>query len=159
MLDILNTKIEQQTALSTNKRKTLVNFFNKQNILIQIDIFKEQRNQFFKLKNKFETSEITSLAAFFQAINTFYETEQLQKKKNKSQDLSSLADISNFAIKKFQTNKLKEKREKLLNVWSVVQKMKAENVSFRKISKYLRSKHRFDVSHSYIRQIWEELND
>ena len=158
MLNKLHTIIEQQTAICSSKQKTLLNYFKKQNIAIQIDIFKEQKNQFFILKNKFEVNETTSLSAFLLANQAFYNKEQLQKMKNKSQNLSSLANISDFSIKKFRKNKLKEKREKLLNIWSVVKKMKAENFSFRQISQYLRSKHRLDVSHSYIRQIWEELN-
>lgn len=158
MLDTLNTKLEQQTLLSLKKRKTLGNFFNHQNILIQIDIFKEQKNQFFNLKNKFEVNETTSLSAFFLANQVFYSKEQLHKKKNKSQDLSSLGNIADFSIKSFRKNRLKEKREKLLNTWSVVERLKTENFSFRQISQYLRSKHRLDVSHTYIRKIWEELD-
>ena len=158
MLEILNTRIEQQTALSLKKRKTLVNFFNRQNVLVQIDIFKEQKNQFFNLKSKFEVNETTSLSAFFLANQVFYSKEQLLKNKNKSQDLDTLNGVSSFSIKRFRKNRLNEKREKLLNIWSVVKRLKAENFSFREISQYLKSKHRFDVSHTYIREIWEELD-
>lgn len=152
-----NIQIEQQTKLSIKKRKILGNFFNRQNLTIQNAIFKENKNQFFILKSKFGINETTALSAFFCAINIFYEKEQLLKNKNKSQDLSTLASISDFSIKKFKKNKFKEKREKLLNIWSVVQKLKAENLSYREISDYLRRTHRMDISHTYIRNLYQEI--
>jgi len=154
-----NVQVELQTALSSTVRKKLTNFFKSQSVDIQTDIFKEQKNQYFVLKNKFGTNETISLSAFFISVDIFYQQERLQKKKNKSQDLHSLVHISDSAIKKFRKDKPKEKREKLLNLISVIKKLRTENFSFRQISQYLRSKHRLDVSHSYIRQIWEELND
>ena len=93
-IEILNTKLEQQTNLSLKKRKILGNFFNRQNVLVQIDIFKEQKNQFFNLKSKFEVNETTSLSAFFLANQVFYSKEQLLKNKNKSQDLDTLNGVS-----------------------------------------------------------------
>jgi len=78
---MLIKQIEQQTKFSLKKRKSLINFFNKQNISIHVDIFKEQRNQFFALKNQYELSDITALAAFYNAIDIFYKKETILNKK------------------------------------------------------------------------------
>lgn len=62
-------------------------------------------------------------------------------------------------LKKHKKLRKKEKREKLLNIWSVVQKLKSEKYSFRDISQYIRQRHRFDVSHTYISKMWRELKN
>ena len=159
MSSSLNLKVEQQTALSLLVRKSLINWFNKQNIAIQIDIFAEQRNQFFKLKNTDKATVTLALSSFFLAINTFYQTDQLQKKKNKSINLDDMSNITNFVITKFKKQRYKEKREKILNIWSVIKKLKNENFSYRDISNYLLKRHKFDVSHTYIQKIWGEINN
>ena len=158
-LEIINTQLEQATACSCEKRKHLIQWFSKQNTLVQIDIFREQRNQFFKLKEKIESNDVLVLSSFFLAILNFYRQERQLKEKNKSQSLDLLGNISNFSIKKHKKLRIKEKREKLLNLWSVVQKLKLEKYSFRSISQYIRQRHRFEVSHTYISKLWKELEN
>lgn len=155
----LNTRLEQATTCSSQKRKKLVNWFSRQNILVQIDIFSEQRTQFFKLQGKFEFSDVLTLSSFFLAILHFQRQEQQLKSKNKSQNINSLLNSSNFSIKKHKKLRKKEKREKLLNLWSVVQRLKLEEYSFRDIAQYIRQRHRFEVSHTYISKIWKEIEN
>ncbi len=160
MIDDMNNEILRVTKLSNKNRIKLVNWFNRQNDLIKIDIFKEQKNQFFKLKSiDSKVEETLQLTAFYLAIDKFYNLVNLNNQKNKSQNLVKLASISNFSIKKSRKIRMKEKREKLINIWSVIQKLKAENFSLREISKHLKSVHRMDVSHTYIDEIWKELED
>ncbi|NBK99018.1 MAG: hypothetical protein EOM50_13560, partial [Erysipelotrichia bacterium] len=78
------SSLEFHTKLSKEQRKTLINWFNKQNIEFQILIFDEQKNQFFKLKNEGIDKKLLSLASYFLAIKHFYDKEQLLKSKNKS---------------------------------------------------------------------------
>jgi len=159
-IDEVNDEILRITKFSNKNRVKLINWFNRQNDLVKIDIFKEQKNQFFKLKStELRLEEILPLTAFYLAIDKFYNLENLNNQKNKSQNLTKLASISNFSIKKSRKIRIKEKREKLINIWSVVQKLKEEDFSLREISKHLKSKHRMDVSHTYIDEIWKELED
>ena len=62
------SSFEFHTKLSKEQRKTLINWFNKQNIEFQILIFDEQKNQFFKLKNEGIDKKLLSLASFLLAI-------------------------------------------------------------------------------------------
>jgi hypothetical protein len=158
-LEIINTQLEQATACSCEKRKQLIQWFSKQNVDVQIDVFIEQRNQFFKHKGKIESNDVLALSAFFLAILYFKKQEQQLKEKNKSQSLDLLGNISQYEIKKHKKLRKKEKREKLLNIWSVVQKLKSEKYSFRSISQYIRQRHRFEVSHTYISKLWKELEN
>lgn len=156
-IDELKQLIEQQTCCSTATCRKYINWFNRQNILIQIDVFKEQKNQYFALKNKFGNSEIIQFSAFILGIGMFYEKIKKSKRKNKSTNIDCFYSDSNFYIKKSQKTRKKIKREKILNFWSEIQEMRAQNISFRQICTYIRQKHRFSVSHTYIQNIWKEL--
>jgi hypothetical protein len=158
-LEKINKQIEQATACSIEKRKQLLQWFSKQNVELQIDVFKEQQNQFFKHKERIESSDVLALSAFFLAIIHIHKQEQKLKEKNKSQNLDFLRNISDFSIKTHKKFRKKEKREKLLNIWSVVQKLKSQKFSFRDISKYIKQRHRFEVSHTYISKMWRELKN
>lgn len=158
-IDLLEKQIQEETLCSNENQKKLINWFNKQNLLIKIDIFKEHKNQFFKLKKRFDKNEIIGFISFILAIKTFYEKEQQLEKKNTSLILGSIKAQTDFSIKKFRKARKKEKREKLLNIWSVVKRMKEENYSFRAISLYIKQRHRFEVSHSYISALWKEIEN
>jgi len=158
-IDLKHESLVKYTKLSKKEQKKLINWFAMQNILIQIDIFEEQKNQFFKLKNKIQEQELIDLVAFLLAINYFYLLESSKNSKNKQSDLTKSNKISRFLIKKAKKGRYKEKHEKLLNLWSVVERLKAEEFSFRQISDYLRGHHRFDISHTYIRNLWVELDN
>ena len=73
--------LEFRTKISEVQRKKLINWFKNQNIEVQILIFDEQKNQFFKLKNEGAHKNILSLASFLSAIKNFYDKEQLLKLK------------------------------------------------------------------------------
>lgn len=143
-------QLELQTKLSALQRKTLINWFNKQNVEFQIIIFDEQKNQFFKLKNENVEQKFLPLASFLLAIKIFYGKEQLLKSKNKTQSLCDLAHISRQEVIKNKRTKQKPKLQMLLTLHSVIVKLYENDYSIRDIQKYLQSKHRKSVSHTYL---------
>lgn len=158
-IDIQYDSLVHCTKLSKKNQKKLINWFARQNILVQIDIFSEQKNQFFKLKNQHENLQVIPLAAFLLSIQYFYGLETSKYGKSAKTDLTESGKISKFSIKKAKKERHKEKREKLLDLRSVVLQLKEADVSLRDISDYLRGHHRFVVSHTYIRDLWEELEN
>ena len=60
----LSLKFQSLTKLSVEQRKKLINWFYKQNLEVQLLIFEEQRNQFFKLKNDGADKSLISFASF-----------------------------------------------------------------------------------------------
>lgn len=158
-IDVKYDSLVRCTKLSKKEQKKLVNWFARQNILIQINIFSEQKNQFFKLKSEMTEVDILPLAAFLLAIQYFYSLEQSISSKSKHANLSTSKNLSKFRIRKAKKERYKEKREKLLNLWAIVVNLKSEDFSFRQIADYLRGHHRFEVSHTYIHKIWEELEN
>ena len=144
------SSLEFHTKLSKEQRKTLINWFNKQNIEFQILIFDEQKNQFFKLKNEGIDKKLLSLASFLLAIKHFYDKEQLLKSKNRSQTLSELGGIAKIERIKLKKEKPKQKLQMLLSIHSVILALHNDGYSSRNIEKILLKKYKKEVSHSYI---------
>lgn len=158
-IDILEESFVSITRLSQQAVQMLDKWYARQNHLVKIDIFKEQKNQFFKYAKLVENQDIVPLVAFYLAIKHYHDLESRLKKKNKSLSLKELEKSSDFSVKQFKKVKAKVKKEKLLNLWSVVIKLKNQDFSFREISKYLKYKHRFEVSHTYIARVCKEIEN
>lgn len=158
-IDSLEESFVLKTKLSQQAIQALDRWYSRQNFLVKLDIFKEQKNQFFKHAKLVENQETVPLIAFYMAIKHYYDLEMQHKRKNQSMNLKDLEKSSDFSIKQFRKTKVKAKREKLLNLWSVIIELKNQGFSFREISKFLRSRHRFEVSHTYITNIWKEVEN
>lgn len=146
----LSSKIQSLTKLSVEQRKKLINWFNKQNLEIQLLIFDEQRNQFFKLKNDGVDKSLISFTSFLLAIKEFYDKEHQLKLKNKSQTLYKLGNISKIESIKLKKEKYNAKSEKLLSYQSVIKKLHDDSFSLRDIQDHLLKRYRFKVSHTLI---------
>ena len=145
---------EKETKLSHEQQKKLINWFNKQSLELQIDIFKEQKNQFFILKNSDSKAEyLLSIISFYLAISKFYSLDKQISVKNKTMKLNK------DTRKNYKIQKVKVKREKLLNIWSKIQSLREEGHSFRDIETHIKQKHRFIISHTYIRNVWMEIEN
>ena len=144
------SSLEFHTKLSKEQRKTLINWFNKQNIEFQILIFDEQKNQFFKLKNEGIDKKLLSLVSFLLAIKHFFDKEQLLKSKNKSQTLDELGNINKIERIKLKKEKPKQKLQMLLNLHSVILKLHDDGFSLRDIKQHLETKYRKTISHTYL---------
>lgn len=148
--------IDLITQLSNDGRKKLINWFARQDDELQIAIFEEQRNQFFKLKVQSVDMKVIALSAFILSIKIFFDKELLLQKKNKSSSLDELGKTADYQIRRFKRTRKKEKEEKLLNLISVVRKLKMEKYSYRHICDYLKKFHRFEVSHTYLAKFIKE---
>ena len=135
------TKMNQET------QNQMIRTFTKLDISVKVDIFKEQKVIFHKLKNiHFITdNSILTYASFVLAIEVVI--------KNTNQ-----VNLKAIKLRTKNAKKQNQKREKLLSYWSVVKTLKLEqNYSFREISDYLLKYHRFEVSYSLIYQTWNEI--
>ena len=152
--NIVNSEIlsnlELHTKLSKEQRKSLINWFNKQNIEFQILIFDEQKNQYFKLKNEVINKNFLSLASFLLAIKYFYNKEQLLKSKNKSETLNELGNLSKIEKIKLKKERTKYKLQVLLTLHSVILTLYTDGYSLRDIKQHLLSKYKKDISHTYL---------
>lgn len=135
------TKMNQET------QNQMIRTFTKLDISVKVDVFKEQKVIFHKLKNiHFITdNSILTYASFVLAIEVVI--------KNTNQ-----VNLKAIKLRTKNAKKQNQKREKLLSYWSVVKTLKFEqNYSFREISDYLLKYHRFEVSYSLVYQTWNEI--
>ena len=135
------TKMNQET------QNQMIRTYTKLDISVKVDVFKEQKVIFHKLKNiHFITdNSILTYASFVLAIEVVI--------KNTNQ-----VNLKAIKLRTKNAKKQNQKREKLLSYWSVVKTLKLEqNYSFREISDYLLKYHRLEVSYSLIYQIWNEI--
>jgi hypothetical protein len=135
------TKMNQET------QNQMIRTFTKLDISVKVDVFKEQKVIFHKLKNiHFITdNSILTYASFVLAI------EVVIKNTNR-------VNLKAIKLRTKNAKKQNQKREKLLSYWSVIKTLKLEqNYSFREISDYLLKYHRFEVSYSLIYQTWNEI--
>lgn len=157
MLQQIIKEIEKQTLFPNEQRRSLTRWFNKQNEIIQVDIFKEQKEQFFRLRNKNSSSNTIALSAFYLAINKFFEKDKILQKKNKSHNLDYLKSVTEFAILKNEEVRTNDVREKLLNFSSFIFTMQKKGKSLRKIKKDLLNIYKFEVSHTSISNFIKEF--
>ena len=159
-INIIHKSFVYTTKLSDKQSKQLIRWFNKQNILIQIDIKKEERNQYFKLNQTEIDQSLVSLCAFYTAIAKFYNLEIDSKKKDKSHSLSKTAKISDVLSKQKHKVRTSPKEQRLLNLRNKIFDLKKDGHSVHSIVSVLQNPPiNLNVSNTYIHTIFPELND
>jgi len=151
MLDIntINQQIIEETLLSHKTRMSLDKWFNTQNILIKIDILNSQKNEYFKLKEKFKSNTI-GLSSFYLAIAKVKKIGEQTKSKNKSQSMSQLLKTTEYLIKKNKKTIVNHKEEFFLDKIGTVKKLIENNISLRGIQYFFKKNYGKDISHTSI---------
>lgn len=139
--------IEKTTKKTSFQQQKLLKSFAKLDIDQQLIILENKNSLFHKIRSKNNELEKKSIFAFIALIISIDEF------------IVKLNNIEKNLIKfKYQKIEKNRKKEKLLQFWSIVKKLKKnENMSFRNISNYLRKYHKFDISYSLIYQKWNEI--
>ena len=120
--------------------------FIKVNIDTKLKIIVLQISIFHKLRNKYKdiNKEVLTFVSLILAIDSILKE----------------IDTIGFNVSKVRARDLtkKEKRERVIQYWSIVKRLKEkERMSFREISNYLMKYHKFSVSYSTIYKIWKDL--
>ena len=139
--------------------KKLDNFFSKQTIQVKNDIFSEKRNEFFKLKNENPSADFAALelAAYYNAIQNFYNLKEKATKKNKTMSTQDIKKYENFVIQSSKKSKKTSLKENfLLDKSSIINSLINENKSYREMSFFIRKHNKINISHTYIKQIIEK---
>lgn len=147
------------TRISISILKKLDFFFKNQNIEIKNDIFIEKRNEFFKLKNENPSANFSALelAAFYNAIQKFYNLKEKATMKNKTMSTAEIKRYENFIIRSSEKSKKISKKENfLLDKSSIINSLFIEHRSYREISIFIKKHHKIKISHTYIKQIIEK---
>lgn len=146
----LNYEIECEiiTKFNQESQNQKLRLFAKYEIEIKIKILEHQKKLFHKLKaiyNDVDNSVLT-LSTLILAVET------ISKKENE-------INLNTIRLRS-KNNKAKIKRQKILSYWSIVKTLKLkEEMSFRQISLYLKKYHKFEIAHSTIHNLWNELEN
>lgn len=135
--------ITKQTYQAQNQQ---LRFFAKVELPMKLQILELQKQLFHKLKSTYGDVDnaVVTLSSLILAIDNV----------KKELDLVNM----NAMKLKVQPNKVKLKRQKLFDYWAIVKTLKNEqNISFRQIAKYFQKYHKFEISHSMIQKIWNEI--
>ncbi|WP_164469703.1 hypothetical protein [Aliarcobacter cryaerophilus] len=142
-----NLKIcETLTKLDAKGIKKALHEFADFNIEIRNEIFKIQRTNFHKLKERHKNSdnETLSQCSLVTAVREYINSISPEKR-----------EIQKF-MKEFTKQGKKERM--ILERWPKIRKaILEENVSFRKLAKFLNEKYDLDVTYSYINKIWNKI--
>lgn len=141
-------EVQKMTQLSDEAQNQQLRFFARVNLEIKLKILRDQKQLFHRFKGLHTNTDnaILTLASLLIAIK---------------QESNSIDPIDLNLIKlRGKNNKRRMKRDILLGYWAIVQKLRNdENISYRKISRYLYKYHQQEISHSTIYAVWREIEE
>ena len=145
-MSLVEKVIEKITQQSYELQNQHLRFFAKVELQLKLQILQLQKPFFHKLKSAYidVDNAVLTLASLILAIDSV---------------VKELDIINLNAIKlRGKNHKSKIKREKLLGYWAIVRTLKLkQSMSFRQIAKYFQKYHKFEISHSMIQKIWNEI--
>ncbi|MBU3014020.1 helix-turn-helix domain-containing protein [Poseidonibacter lekithochrous] len=137
---------EKLTKMTIKMQNQKLRLFTKVDIDTKLKILVQQISIFYTLRNKYKDidKEVLTFVSLILAIDTILKE----------------IDIVGLNTSKIRARELtkKEKRERVIQYWSIVKRLKEkERMSFREISNYLMKYHKLQVSYSTIYKIWKDL--
>jgi len=157
-------EVERLTGFSEKKRKELIRYYSELPDKIRIDAHKlqadlAQQNWHKKTKGK----DFEFIYAFFLiAINGMerIETGQTRKTTLTDKELKRIALIRRERIKADHRKKGSPTKEIIeIRFFELIKRLKKEGLSWRDISKYISKFHKKRISHTYLKQCYEEISE
>ena len=143
---MIEREIENIIQMDISHQNQLLRFFSRVDVEIKINVLKKQKEVFFKLKVLFN-DEDNAMLTYCSLILAIFRI-----KENTS---ATTLNAKIFQVKRFRKT---SKREKIIEKWSIVKKLRTdEKFSFRQISQYLQKYHKLYVSYSMIHKIWNQI--
>lgn len=160
---MLNETIDRLLKMSIEQQSSYLRLFARSSIDLRISVLTDKTTRFHQIRQ--ENSDVAKGAleycALILAIKSAHDDEKsLHNLSFGNMGINEIQTVSRKKAEQFmrRIKKPDPKREKLLGYWAVVRTLKLEQgFSFRQIALYLKKYHRFNVAHSTIFQLWNEL--
>lgn len=155
-IDEISKILDIATGISHSDRKSW-HWLSRQNELLFMAVFQAKKSHFYRIKAQGTVQDLVmiDLIAFILAIKEIMDESSLPKRKNRSVDLSKLRKIGAIRAKQFRKVRSNTKREKLLNLHGVIMNLiEIEKYSYRDVAQYLKTYHRFSISHTAVRSFY-----
>lgn len=150
------------THVPEKNQQKMLRWLSRQNIEILYEVFKLQKNNFYRLKNQNTNEDVTllSTAAFILAAEEVMKIILSKSAKSKHNDLSIIKSPLKLRGKQMAKKNKSDKYEKLLNLKEIVFSLREkEGMSYYRISDYLKKWHRFEISHAWIRKFYKDITE
>lgn len=163
MRDVKQLDIERLLKISSQQQSALLRYFSRANLVARIKILGEKIERFHQLRQENGSVEkiVLEYCAFVMTIQKAHDEEQSFRKQSfGGLELEEIRILSQKKADQFirKIKKPDPTREKLLGYWAIIRMLKLEqDFSFRQIGLYLKKYHRFNVAHSTIHRMWDEL--
>lgn len=161
-LSELNQIINTTVRMSLQDRQKVLRWLAHQNDLIIYEVLKHKKSHFHRLKNegRYADPVLIDVLALYLAVKETISQLKVTNRKNRSGNFGFLRIIGDTRAKQLRKPRFNAKREKLLNLQGVIKNLiKEKNYSYREVAKYLKTYHRFDVSHTAIRVFYLKMKD
>ncbi|WP_457744884.1 hypothetical protein [Sulfurimonas sp.] len=144
------------TQIDEQKKGKMVRWLSRQNNEIMYEVFKEQKQQFYRLKNLYQNEDLTllSTASFIRAIHDIYSKISKKSQKAEEGNLRKIRSSTKLKAKQIKKQTQHPKLDKLFLLQDIIKTFRQEGISYYKISDYLKSQHKFTVSHTTIRNFY-----
>ena len=152
--------INHRTLTSLEDRQKIMKWLSKQNELVLFEVFKLKKNHFHRLKYEELKPDLTILdmVSLLLAAKEFIAKSTITNKKNRSESFGFLGDVSHNRALQMQKPRKKTKQDKLMDKHGlIISLVEKKQLSYRKVSQYLLSHHRFHVSHTTVGTFYNTL--
>ena len=140
--------ISSLTGLTLFYQNQLFRYFAKLNTQEKLEALTPQRQQFHLIKKEnhdVANTELT-LASMLLSIDLYLKGIDPVKKR--------------ALVLRTKKPARSEKREKIVGLWAIVRKLRVEEgYSWRSIATYLSKYHHLQVSHAYLHELWESIEN
>lgn len=154
--------VDQITKLSEKQQRQVLLLLAKLPPEISLELFVKHKTVLYKLKQTYTgiSPPILSYCALLIVLAVYKNNQEMLQQKNFN-DLST-EEILNLSMQRITLFKQSKKRRKqkydlVLDHWSLIETLVAQNISFRDISEYLKKYHRLEISYSTIYQVYKKL--
>ena len=161
-LNELNQTINHLSKMSLSDRQKSLRWLAHQNDQIIFDVFKLKKNHFHRLKSEAHHADLVlvDVLAMYLAVKEMISQTKITNRKNRSGNFGFLRKIGETRAKQLRKPRFNPKREKLLNLQGVIKSLIEEkSYSYRDVAQYLKSFHRFSVSHTAIRGFYLKIKE
>jgi len=152
--------VNQATRTDLKKRKSLVNWFDKQSENIQVEALASMLKC---AKEKKVAKGMLKEHLFSSLIETLKQMHKIETKNamERGMDSSQGRQLTDMRIERIIASrsslKKSKKRDLILDRLNDISRMKEKGLSWREISFYLKKYHRINISHSYLQQQFSKM--
>lgn len=157
----LKNKLNLLTKLSEEKRSKAIKWVAKQNEEFIHLLFEKQKDHYFNISNAKDEKTVLYQSAIYLAANELYDAHRTLNTKNRKSNVNDISDTTKAQARQFNKyTRATPKTDKLLNLKGKILTLKdGEDYSFEKISAFLKRYHEIDVSHTWIRKVYNDIKD